>query len=217
MKWILIISLNIISCIAKTQPELYNYSIIDSSVNVVYAGADNRMVLTGITKTRGLHMRSGQHTIYHHPDSINIFHIRADRPVGKGDTLSIYINDSLILKKAYRFMYLPVPEYSLAGFKDTTATVKAILDNPVLEVILPGCIYKMHMYVQRYEMELITDQKGIPTQFQAKRVYRLPDDELESIKQLQPGDQINFSYFLASCSYCKYPSKLRPMTIGIIK
>ena len=162
----------------------------DSSL--LFVGIDNPFTIEGLKDIRGLSVSSSLNSKYFFIEKELII-----QPKSTGnDTLKVFKNKTLLLKKVYKVEFIGDPTPQLAYTFDTLLTVSRIVALPYLTVRVPKTTNVGPFLITMFECSLIQKQMG-----QQKDVYstagnRLSDQMVSAIRKLSAGDEILFSHII---------------------
>jgi hypothetical protein len=200
----------IISTHCFGQINIINRSLFDSSLNLVYLGVENNLVLKGFTPGNSkLTFSATNGTITDNSDGLYLL-----TPAKQGECIvSFYNRGQKIISKIFRVYILKDLTVRLASIKDSFATVNEIIANPFLVVESPGTFYKTNCHITAFQLSM--DGPG----FEDTNPYQIsghiiPSNVLNRIKKLRKGDMMLFDELRCVCNDSRV-RKLKPFTITI--
>jgi len=202
----------LVSGLLQAQVGLYNNSLTDTTLALVYTGANNDLVVTGVPDTRQLRIWSHTGKITPDDEKGNVFHFYNER-LTTTDTFEVYNGQTFLLRKVFIQKQLQVPQITLGGIIDTVMKKEQILANPVLRIHYSD-YYIYHYKIDKFEMELYP-RFGEPFNFGITESDSLSQIQLDRIKSLEKGDRIKLFHVTLSCPGCRMRARLRPVTIRI--
>lgn len=194
MKIIDIITYLLISINSNGQLNIFNKSLTDTSLNIVYEGIENEMVVeTGNDIPPHRFSIGFDNVVTSKPTGAYSFSIK---PMKTADScIGFYIvpskgKDSVVLRKAFKILPLPTPAAQLGKFTGAVeATVDEILANTTVSVRLPGCYYKHSFQPVYYYFRIENDYTNY--EYRKKNLTnQLTKDQLELIKNCPKGTSI---------------------------
>ncbi|PKP17216.1 MAG: hypothetical protein CVU05_15945 [Bacteroidetes bacterium HGW-Bacteroidetes-21] len=154
------------------QVNLYNVNLVDSNINILYIGKYNKIMISGIKDNINLTISASNCNV-DQDSSSSIFFYLIPKKQGN-DTIKVYNNDSLILKKIYLNKIFPPPIVILGNIKDTVATVNEIISNTKLVVTQPDCFWKPFYFVSRCDITFYRHSiKGKKNYSEIKNDYKI--------------------------------------------
>lgn len=123
------------------QADIKNSSLIDSKLDILYSGIENRIIVSGLENDTTLKLISSTGEVLESKwdNDPNIFIVKAG--FADADTLKLYHADKLMLARVYQVKKIGNPIPQLGYITDTKATSRQILENPILNVVIPDCFY----------------------------------------------------------------------------
>nr|MBC8146470.1 hypothetical protein [Bacteroidota bacterium] len=155
-----------------SQVDLKNRSLTDSNLAILYIGIYNEIKITAYKVDSTFNIKSSNGKVIESDWRNNSFTVKPH--LGTVDTLTLFQNGKLILSKIYELKRIPDPIAQLGNITDTTATIKEILSNPELRIILPNCNYKMSFRVISYSALLIQNSGDTLNEYNSKWDCKLP-------------------------------------------
>ena len=148
------------SLLSYGQIEIKNFSLIYPDMNLLYVGIENHIEITGIKDTTNLTLTSvtGEVLKFKSHKS-NEFLLK--QQYTKADTLRLYQAGKLILTKIYEVKSIGYPIAQLGKITDSIATVKEILAEPILCVVIPDCYYDHRFQIISFESLIIQNYDTI--------------------------------------------------------
>ena len=117
-------AVNSLNCQVKLVCEEY----LVPDTNILLAGYKNLFIIKGQNKFKKYKVVSTNSEIIGYPKT-NEIEIRCKSTT---DTISIFQNDKLVFKKAYRVIPFPRLIPTIGEINDTSATIEEILSNPII-------------------------------------------------------------------------------------
>jgi hypothetical protein len=194
MRIIGIITYLLISVNSNSQQAIFNKSLTDTTLSIIYEGVENEIVFErgndifpGRFYIRFLNVTSSK------PKGPYSFAIK---PIKNADScIAIYVvpskgKDSIVIRKAFRILSLPTPAAQLGKFVGAVeATVDEILANTTVSINLPGCYYKHSFQPVGYSFRIENDY----TNYAYKKTNftnQLTKDQLVLIKNCPRGTSV---------------------------
>lgn len=151
MKFLLPLAL-LTALTGQAQLSVVSPRLTDSSAAVFYTGVYNPIEVRGIDSLE-LYLASvsggGSILTMMNPGR---YLVRANGP--DSVTLSITRRNKLVFQRRYGVNKIPEPRIAVAGSLDSVMERSAIIANPKLECVFPGCLYKMGMEVAGFSVSL---------------------------------------------------------------
>ncbi len=113
--------------------------------------------------------------------------VRANGP--DSVTLSITRRNKLVFQRRYGVNKIPEPRIAVAGSLDSVMERSAIIANPKLECVFPGCLYKMGMEVAGFSVSLELKDEIIEAT-SPTGIFSMPQRNI--IVQAKSGDMLIF-------------------------
>jgi len=174
-----------LSCFINTslnaQIELYNNSLKDSTLKILYMGYDNMIEVIGAKQDKKYSIKASKSEVsdYVFKDKSNKFIIRG-RQKGE-DSLFIYENNKLVKGFKYLVQNIESIKCILGNYLTMHLTKKQILEKPYLSLYIPDCQLKHNSFVYSFELSRITENKIIS-------LYdTIPEMRLDSIFKIDPA------------------------------
>ena len=136
---------------AQVHQDIYNTSLLDTTLGIVYLGVENDIVIFGVEPSDALelvHTSRGSISASEHapghfrlvPEGIST---GMDRSLALGevanDTLRVLVRDQVVLERVFTMHRIPNPEMRFGNLEDTIVSVEEILVDPRLRVVMPNC------------------------------------------------------------------------------
>lgn len=187
---------------------LINSSLVDSSMNILYRGIENKIVIPGITNYDSIGIHSLKGEIIHWQKSNNepsTFLLKIGSKVH--DTLSydrisiLKMNDTLYTK-TYKVSRIGEPFLRHGQIQDSLVSIDEIVENKQLNVVIENCFYDHRFRV--FSFHLIVKPKSGKNEiyFPETRGNTLINKHIIKIKRLKKDDELIFSQVLAYCADC---------------
>lgn len=197
------------------QINLYNHSLTDSSLHLIYLGAHNEMVITGATNTRDLNLKVLHGDITPDKYRANVFDFYLEDDDYASDTFKVYAGEKLVLKKVFVYRSLGIPQFKVAHSADTVLSMEELVTEPVIE-FFPANQYKYPYHqILSFNLDIFRKQQADTLHFYAVDGNRFPEEQTNVLMGLQSGDKIKISNVIAHCTGCRLKLRLRPKTIRI--
>ena len=207
VKWLFCIQI-LFPLFIHGQIEIYNRSLTDSTLNILYSGIENHMRLKGIGNSKNytvsistgetLAIDQGRFDVYGRSDSLTI--------------LTIKKNDKKIFQKTYTVRPLKKMVVRVGLIKDSIASKNEVLANPFLNALIPESFWNCKFYITSFSATFIVNR--IDSLFTESKYSTFTKEQIELLKTLSSGDRIYFSEIILGCINCR-SSKLPPFTLYI--
>lgn len=181
-------------------------SVIHPDSNILYIGVDNIIKVSGINNYKILSTNSEVNKIQ--KDKFNI------RVSNFGESIiKLYKNRKLTFSKVFRIDVIHTPIPQLGTIVDSFSTVREILIDPSLQLVLRGSSYKHSFQIVRFDITII--RVNGDTISKGNVVGNLiPANQLNIIQRLGDGDHLYFSNIYGTCPDCRR-FKFSPFKIQI--
>jgi len=185
--------LTLISLSCKAQIGIYNTSLTDTTLNILYIypniltvyGIDNYKLKS--TSDLQIDKLSYGSDYYY----INVY------PRIKTDTIQVIVNDRVIYQRGFVTHKMPYPKIILGETEDTILSLNEITKSPQLNVILPDCFYKhsynvvnFKVYFYLYSTKIKKRKRKIDTYYKVE--YKETEDSLYEARVLQLKDTVYY-------------------------
>lgn len=211
MKSLVLLACAVWPTLAPAQVKMYNTSLTDSLLPLVYHGVDNKLTITGVHGSR-LNLTSGYGRIRPDFDNNNVFYYRNDQLV-KYDTFRLYDGNKLLLTTVLEQKFLARPVTSVAQSTDSVISKEKLAADPVIDVFRDD-LFINNFYVVKFEMD-IYPQTGEPVLYGVTEGDRLTPEQVKKIQSLQKSDIIRLYNVIANCPGCLMKSRLKPVEIRV--
>jgi hypothetical protein len=182
------------------QVDILNIDLTDSTLNFIYTGLDNDLLITGLRDTSELKFTGYKIKVTRNKDRL----IATSSSVGI-DTLKVFKKDKLLLAKVFEIRKWATPFVRLGDIKDTVASVQEIILNPVL-IYVRQDYYRYYSWVEQFALT-ITGAKGNTLRpLESVEGNRLTEEMLRDIKKLKPGNKLSFEFIRIACADCSRPT-----------
>ncbi|MBP6390339.1 MAG: hypothetical protein KA175_05030 [Flavobacteriales bacterium] len=157
---------------AQVHQGIYNTSLLDTTLAIVYLGVENDIVILGVEPSDALelvHTSRGSISASEHapghfrlvPEGIST---GRDRILALGevanDTLRVLVHDQVVLERVFTMHRIPNPEIRFGGLKDTIARAEEILLDPRVRVVLPNCQWEhSEAYVMAHKLTFQVNER----------------------------------------------------------
>jgi hypothetical protein len=187
MKFIIVLIGVIVSVGGKTQVHMYNLSLTDSTLPLLYVGVDNRLILVGGAYDVSKYEMNVSDAASVTKIGINEYQVR----VGfVGICTVTYKEDGKIrFQKSYKTAYIPDPIATVNGFWNTSLSKAKLTLNPFLRVLIPNCYYRFHYEVISFYATFI---RGFDSVSLATKSKLLSKEQIKMLGNLESGDTIFF-------------------------
>jgi hypothetical protein len=197
------------------QINLYNNSLTDTSLHIIYLGTPNEMVVTGAPDTRNLKLNVRHGDINPDKYRANVFGFYLEDDEYTADTFKVYAGEKLLLKKVFVYRPLGIPGFKVAHSADTVLSMEELVTEPVIE-FFPANQYKYpHHQILSFSLDIFRKQQADTLHFYVVDGNRFPEEQTNVLMGLQSGDKIKISNVIAHCTGCRLKLRLRPKTIRI--
>lgn len=196
----------------SAQIDLINVDLKDTSKPFIYIGVNNKIEIRGIPYDPTFKLTASELKIEKSKWDVNQFYCSASSK-GKAE-IQLYRNDSLIFTKLFTIDQINDPVTYFGNLVDTIATVNEILQNPYLRVEIPHCYYDHGFHIFEFELGFFIKSVGDTVITGRTNGFKLLEDHLRIIEQLETGEKIIFTRLKASCNDCATRS-LKPFSITI--
>ena len=176
----------ILSGTAYGQVNIINESLTDSSMNIFYIGADNKIRITGITDNYNITISGGGGIL--HKAGKGQYFVWVLAPTDLCE-LVLLKGTRKILQKNYKVRTMADQIATLSGIKDTTVSRNRILLNPFLSIVIPNCYYQHNVRVVSFTAAFIYENDSIPT---TAIDNLLSQEQLRLVKEAVAGSKIYF-------------------------
>ena len=174
---------------AYTQYVFGNYNLYDQQYQLVYAGCNNEIIISGLPEVGHGYLTSSGSTVKQLNDSTYILKPRYRLHM---DTLRLFINDELVQQELFMVMHPPNVKVQLGEIETTAVSKKTILKNPYLNLIIV-CFYKDYEVITAFQLTVLDENNAIIKTFELNEGRNLTMEQLEFIKTLKSGTQLEFS------------------------
>jgi hypothetical protein len=200
--------------VVSAQVDIKNNKLTDPNIKILYIGIDNVIEVTGLTNfdKLELHSSTGQVTQNEWNKTPNTFLVTTG--YSNFDTLRLYQNKVLILSRIYEIKSINKPIPQLGNILDSVATIKQILKNPKLNIIIPECLFNPHFYATKFNLTLLNANGDTLIPFDRTEGSHLTKTQIRAIQKLRMGDKISFTRISITCPNCSNLI-LKPYTIYI--
>lgn len=175
-----------------SQVDLKNISLTNPDLAILYIGIHNEIELTGLEYDSTYIVKYTKGFARINDWGNGKFHVIPR--IKTKDTLYLYRNDNLIFTKIFELKRLPDPIAQLGDITDTIATIKEILSNPNLNIILPNCYYKMSFRIVKFRALLIQNSGDTLNEYKSNWSCTLPRPLVFDIMYSNAGDRIVLYY-----------------------
>ena len=193
--WLIIVPL-LSSLFIKAQITISTLSLTDTSQNIFYVGVDNFIKISGkqfshlnqsvvITGGGGMMI----------PKGLGTYIIRVQKET---DNCSMWINENgkRIFKKDFKVRNLGFPpQANINGYKDTAIALSQLLADPVLQILIPDCLYQLSFSVSSYKAVIRHGKESIEMTVSKNK---MTGEQLKMLNDLEAGDEIFFHEIIAS-------------------
>lgn len=202
------------STISFGQIDLVNTSLKDSTQKILYLGTSNKIEVIGLDRDSS--------TVYQLENTKGIARIdRSDSlifsvskfPYQTHDTLRLFKGEDMIIAQVFKLETISDPIAQLGSIQDSTAKIEEILTEPLINVVLPDCIYKHPFSCLRFETSFF-QRNGDPINTLSGRNKYLTRDQRLIIETLESGDRVEFTQLKCAGSDSAV-RKLKSFTIYI--
>lgn len=153
-KYLFLVSLFLLPGSSFSQLDLINTSLTDPHKNILYLGIENVIQIIGLDHDDSLRIESSSSKVFR--SDWRGEHYRIVMPVDRSlDTLLVYGNNVLLLRKVFEVHRLSDPIAQLGNITRSSATVSEILQDPTLSVVIPDCFYDHTFRVLGFEVYVI--------------------------------------------------------------
>ena len=151
MRRFIFIILLAIPLMTKAQIEVFNTSLNDSSLHVVYKFQNNYIKVYGFSDYSKIRLILGNNE-YKSDNGSNKFVIEFDDGKEDTDTLKILQQDNLVFYCPVKISQLPQYKIICGISADTVKSVDELLSFPYLQAILPNCDFKCGLRIVRFSV-----------------------------------------------------------------
>jgi len=194
------------------QIDIFNNSLTEPEVNVLYRGVENEMRITGVEcdSTLMLTSTTGEVRPSRRADHCS-FTIYPNFCL-KNDTLRVFRGDTLLFFKIYEYRSVGRPDVRYGTHQDTLLTVEEVLSDPSFYVVIPGCYYRHNSRVRSFRVSLFHANGDTIELFDQTNGRQLTNQQINAISALNPGDVIWFTDLTSRCPVSSllkhYPLKI---------
>ncbi|MET0394223.1 MAG: hypothetical protein ABW019_13845 [Chitinophagaceae bacterium] len=182
-----------------SQINVYNRSLTDSTLAILYIGAENEIRIAGnnYNSAETVVSVSGAGSQLHKTGEGDYI----TRVSGVGTCIFILSKGGkTIYKKEFTTALIPDAVATLAGKKDTVMRLYRVLASPFLSVTFPGCFYKHTFSIVSFRAYFI---RAGDTSVTYSPSHMFTAGQTAIVKQLRPGDQLWFDDIRATCADCR--------------
>jgi hypothetical protein len=175
------------SCVAYTQVDVINESLMDSSLNIFYIGVDNDIkikVKSNIAEYTIAVKGSGSSI-----SQVSSGHYSVTVRTLDSCKLVIYKKGKEVLVRKYKVDSTPDPIATITGLRDTTMKLNRLLLNPFLMPVLPGCYLRNWFSITSFRAMVTRGNDSIEI-MNAGNVFM--ESLVQQVKPLTHGDTIFF-------------------------
>jgi hypothetical protein len=186
---LLVILATAISTDGYSQFNFANYNLHDQQYQLVYSGCKNKIIIAGLPEIKYAYLTSSGSSVKQLNDSTYIL-----KPLHRlhMDTLKLYIDDELVQQELFMVMPAPTILVQLGEIEVDNVSVKMILKNTYLNLIIDG-FYKDYEVVSTFQLNILDKNNAIIKTFALNNTAQLTQKQLEYIKTLKTGHQLEFS------------------------
>ncbi|WP_175437520.1 GldM family protein [Crocinitomix algicola] len=190
MRFALLLSAFIFQLTSIAQMEFRNKSIKDPILKVVYAGVDNHINLSiPLKKEQSLQSSSSKITTIDNQNFLLLpnYHTTFD-------TIRIMSGDEVIMEEYFRILKMPLASIQLGEIDLETkyVSITQILNNQTLLAIENG-LYLETFEINNFKLSIYSIDNELIKEFETTNGTSLTSDQMDYIKQLEPGQIIEFS------------------------
>lgn len=190
MRFALLLSAFIFQLISIAQMEFRNKSIKDPILKVVYAGVDNHINLSiPLKKEQSLQSSSSTITAIDNQNFLLLpnYHTTFD-------TIRIMSGNEVIIEEYFRILKMPLASIQLGQIDLETkyVSITQILNNQTLLAIENG-LYLETFEINNFKLSIYSIDNELIKEFEITNGTSLTSDQMDYIKQLEPGQIIEFS------------------------
>lgn len=199
----------------NAQIDLKNLKLTDSNLNILYRGIENRILVTGLefdTTLKLISTNSQVHRSEINFNNKNYFYLSPSSL--KDDTLKLYKRNKLLLTKIYKVEIVGNPKIQFGNTSDTVLSVKQILSNPKLNVVIPNSYYKHQFVVWNFNLYYYNSNNELIYQIENLNNYKFSEFEKPFIEKLQSGDKMIFKRIIVTGPDCEN-RRLSDLTLTI--
>ena len=192
----LFISLFLIQLSTIAQINIYNHSLTDTTVPVVYKHVDNYLKISGV-KGIGLKIvsTSSEIKLSHN----ELYNYKLINKLGQLDTVTILIDNKKVFSKIFKIDTITSPKAQLGNIIEGTVPKAAIIPQRQLKITLGKNYYKHHLYIGSYEAT-IYNSNGEIIESSIVSGYFIPAKIADAFLKLKSGDVVLFSNIIGMCS-----------------
>jgi hypothetical protein len=185
-KSLMFFSMVLLSEKGLSQVDIINKTLIVQDSSVLYIGIANAIQIVN-TKNPFFEIRSASGRLRSTGNPF-IFELR---PAGPGsDTVYLFDGNEVLLKKAFKAVYLPPIEAKLGTLRKEEATQEEIYINGWLVLTIPNCTCKTSFEVSSFEIEF--DGEDVNEEIMKIEGDRVTTKARKIIKNLKSGDVVYF-------------------------
>lgn len=166
-----------------------NQNLTDQQYKLIYAGCKNKIIISGLPEAGHAYLTASASTVTQVNDSTYILKPRYRTHM---DTLRLFINEEFVQKELFLVMHPPLAKIQLGKIETEYAEVKTILKNGYLNLEVGG-FYKDYEVLVSFNMKILDVDGNELKTFEPTLGTQLTRGQLEFIKTLKIGNQIQFS------------------------
>lgn len=175
----------------RSQTNIINRSLTDSTVAILYTRVDNRMKITGERDTTAmghLSINGGNGTITKAGRDEYIVSVRKT-----GSCTLLYTEyGKKVFEKKFKIDSVENVVASINGLHNTSVSVSKILENPFIKLFSPGTYFRPDASVVSFNANFILDIDSTSTTTIPAAGEHFSPEQIKWIKQLQKDDFIYF-------------------------
>lgn len=186
---VLLVLATVLSADSYAQLNFSNYNLNDQQYQLVYAGCKNKIIISGLPEVKHAYLTSSGSMVTQVNDSTYILKPRYRLHM---DTLRLFIDEELVQQELFMVMHPPVVKVQLGNIDAETVSIKTILKNTYLNLIIDG-FYKDYEVVSTFELKILDENNVLVKAFAPNNSADLTAAQLKFIKTLKTGHQLEFS------------------------
>lgn len=186
MKQLLPLLLNLAFLNSFSQAAIKNMQLVNSDTNLLYVGVENILKVTGVNNAL-VTMTAANCEI----KRINNCEFNLKSKIIGSDTINIYKDGKLLLKKRYELKAITNPFIQVSTFASHEGSTREILLNPNLTVIRPYILLAYDLSVIRFSGYFLRQNGDVINAF-SNESNHFSIQQLSTIANLKAGDKILF-------------------------
>lgn len=171
---------------SRGQINIINRSLVDSSMNYLYIGIDNNIVVKGNVEEFKMVIVGGGGSIT--KDGADQYYVRVNSQTDLCE-IQLWESKKIVIKKLYKVRVIKNAAATFAGSRDTTVRKAIILANPFLKIIIRDCYWRHYYRVVSFSTTFVLYGDSITLYTLGER---LSNEQLMNIKLLNVGENIMF-------------------------